>query len=331
MPHSLTPDLVERFARIALGHVGREYPFVLFGHVLNGPEDARQPRELWPIFHGSFDWHSCVHGYWLLLTLLRRFPDLPAAREIATLADRMLTEDKVAGERAYLDREYSGTFERPYGWAWLLALHAEAARHDARDWAANLEPLARALAERFTLYLPKLGYPVRVGTHYNTAFALVLAHEWAACFDPALAVLIGERARLLYGEDRACQAWEPGGDDFLSPALIEALCMKTMLGDAEFRAWFAAFLPDLATGEPTSLFVPAAPSDRSDSKIAHLDGYNLAKAWCWRRIAPALDPELAAIARETAETHLDASMPHVAGDYMGEHWLATFATLALLA
>ncbi|MBC7987577.1 MAG: DUF2891 domain-containing protein [Sphingomonadaceae bacterium] len=331
MAHALTPPLAERFARIALGHVGREYPYVLFNHVLNGPEDARTPRELYPIFHGSFDWHSCVHGYWLLLTLLRRFPAIPAAPEIAARADRMLTEDKVAGEIAYLDREYSGGFERPYGWAWLLALHAEAARHQDRGWAPNLEPLARALADRFTLYLPKLSYPVRVGTHYNTAFALVHAHDWAARFDPALAALIGERARLLYGADRGCQAWEPGGDDFLSSALIEALCMRNVLGDAEFRTWFAAFLPDLARGEPPSLFRPATLSDRSDGKIAHLDGYNLSKAWCWRAIADGLDPALAAIARETAETHLDASLPHVTGDYMGEHWLASFATLALLA
>lgn len=330
MTHRLTPELAERCARIALGHVGREYPHKL-DHVLNGPEDILGPRQLHPIFFGSFDWHSCVHGYWTLLTLLRRFPDIPASEAIVVLADRMFTGEKVAGELAYLTREYSGGFERPYGWAWLLALHAKAERHEDRDWERNLAPLARAFADRLALYLPKLGHPIRAGTHYNTAFALVFAHEWARRFDSTLAALIDERARSFYGADRNCQAWEPGGDDFLSSAMIEALCMKTVLDEAEFREWFAGFLPRLDRGEPASLFRPATPSDRSDGKIAHLDGYNLSKAWCWRRIAGVLDAEPAGRARATADAHLDASLPHVSGDYMGEHWLASFAVLALTA
>jgi hypothetical protein len=328
MPHALTADLAARFAGIALGHVTREYPHKL-DHVMDGPEDVLSPRELHPIFFGSFDWHSCVHGWWTMLRIRRLFPGLAEARRIEALAAEMLAPEKVAGELAYLDRAYSGGFERPYGWAWLLALHAEAQRHQDRPWAADLEPLARAFAGRFGVYLPKLTYPIRVGTHFNSAFAAILALDWAEANDRALAGLLRRRAGDWYGGDRGCQAWEPGGDEFLSPALTEALCMRRTDGDDRFRQWFDGFLPGLAAGEPRSLFTPAAVSDRSDGKIAHLDGLNLSRAWCWRQLAPALEPELAELARRTADEHLDASLPHVAGDYMGEHWLATFALLAL--
>jgi hypothetical protein len=324
----IDPALASRFARIALGHVAREYPHKL-DHVLNGAEDARGPRDLHPIFFGSYDWHSCVHGYWLLARLLRRVPDLPESHAILALFDATITPANVAVERAYLDRPGSAGFERPYGWAWLLMLHAELVRHDAR-WAAVLRPLADAFAARFHAFLPKLTYPIRVGTHFNTAFALVLAREWAATHDAALVDLIDARARDWFGGDRGCQAWEPGGDDFLSPALIEALCMRRVLGDRAFADWFVAFLPDLARGEPAALFVPAIVSDRSDGKIAHLDGLNLSRAWCWRSVAAALPAgEARRRALAAADAHLDSSLPHVAGDYMGEHWLATFALLAL--
>ena len=328
MKHALTPEIAGRFAAVALGHVTREYPHKL-DHVMDGPEDVLGPRELHPIFYGSFDWHSCVHGYWLLLRVRRLFPELAVAREIEALADRMLTADMVAGELDYLDRAYTGGFERPYGWAWLLALHREAARHEDRDWAEALRPLALAFAERFGLYLPKLTYPIRTGTHFNTAFAMILALEWAEAEDTRLAELIRARAMDYYGEDRNCPGWEPGGDDFLSSALVEAFCVQRVLPADGFRTWFNGFLPDLAAGEPRSLFTPALVSDRSDGKIAHLDGFNLSRAWCWRGLADALEPELAALARSTANAHLDASLPHVSGDYMGEHWLATFALLAL--
>jgi hypothetical protein len=328
MKHQLTAETAARFAQIALGHVTREYPHKL-DHVMVGPEDVLGPKALHPIFHGSFDWHSCVHGYWLLLRLRRLFPEMPEAQAIRQLADDMLTPDKVAVERAYLDRPYSGPFERPYGWAWLLALHREAMRHEGESWGEALAPLARAFADRFHAFLPKLTYPLRVGTHFNIAFAMILALEWAEANDPALAELIGARARDYFGRDRNCPAWEPGGDEFLSSALTEALLMRRVLETADFRGWFRGFLPDLAAGEPASLFTPAVVSDRSDGKIAHLDGLNLSRAWCWRGVADALDPDLAALALRTADAHLDASLPHVAGDYMGEHWLATFALLAL--
>lgn len=327
MNHRLTAETANRFAEIALGHVAKEFPHKL-DHVLEGPEDALTPRELHPIFFGSFDWHSCVHGYWLLLRTRRLFPALPAGPRVQALLDEMLTADKVRGELDYLDRAYSGGFERPYGWGWILALHAEAQRHDA-EWGDHLAPLAAAFADRFKSYLPRLTYPIRVGTHFNTAFAMILALEWAEANDPELAGRIRERARTYYGRDRDCQAWEPGGDEFLSSALTEALCMRRAHDPETFRSWFGAFLPRLDQGEPKSLFEPAFVSDRSDGKIVHLDGTNLSRAWCWRGIADALEPKLADLARRTADAHLDSSLPHVAGDYMGEHWLATFALLAL--
>ena len=329
MKHHLTPETANRFAEIALGHVTREYPHKL-DHVMEGPEDVLGPRELHPIFFGSFDWHSCVHGYWLLLRTLRQHPDMPSSARIRALADEMFAPDKVAGELAYLDRAYAGGFERPYGWAWLLMLHAEAQRHDAA-WAGDLAPLAEAFAERFKVYLPKLTYPIRTGAHYNSAFASILALDWAEANDAELAELIRARTVHYYGADRDCPGWEPAGDDFLSSALTEALLMRRVLPPADFRLWFDAFLPDLAVGEPRSLFRPAFVSDRSDGKIAHLDGVNLSRAWCWRGLASALDLELADLARRTSDEHLDASLPYVAGDYMGEHWLATFALLALEA
>jgi len=326
----LNQELAERFAAIALGHVTREYPHKL-DHVIGGPKDLLSPRALHPIFYGSFDWHSCVHGWWTLLTLRRLAPENRHAKAIADLADLSFTSGKVEAELAYLDRPLSAGFERPYGWGWLLYLHLEATRHGDHLWGQELEPLARAFAERTHLYLAKLTYPIRVGTHFNTAFAWILALEWADQFDPALAKAIRLWTAEKFTADRDCQAWEPGGDEFLSTALTEALLMRRCLAEADFTAWFAAFLPRIATSEPATLFTPATVSDRSDGKIAHLDGLNLSRAWCWRSIAPALPLTERAIARTAADDHLAAAMPHLSGDYMGEHWLASFALLALLA
>lgn len=325
----LDADTAARFARLTLGHLGQEYPHKL-DHVLDGDGDALPPRVLHPIFHGSFDWHSCVHGWWQVLTLARLYPELPEANAIRARADAMLTPDLVAAECAYLERPGAGAFERPYGWAWLLALHGEATRHDTA-WGEALAPLAKAFAARFLAFLPKLTYPIRTGTHANIAFAFTLAHDWAREHDTALAGLIAERATGWFGEDRSCQAWEPGGDEFLSPALMEAMLMSRLLDQASFARWFDAFLPDAARGRPETLFVPATVSDRSDGKIAHLDGLNLSRAWCWRTIAAALggDHAMTTRARDAADRHINASLPHIADDYMGTHWLATFALLAL--
>ena len=326
---TLDADMAARFASIALGHVAREYPNKP-EHALDSDADVLPPRILHPIFFGSFDWHSCVHGWWTLLTLRRLFPEVAEAAAVAELADDSFTGAKVAAELTYLDRPNRRTFERPYGWAWLLYLHLEASRHPER-WAAELEPLARAFADRLRDFLPVLTYPIRSGAHFNTAFALVLASEWAREFDRPLEQAIRERATAWFGDDRDCQAWEPGGDEFLSSALTEALLMRRCLDEADFAAWFAAFLPRIATSEPATLFTPATVSDRSDGKIAHLDGLNLSRAWCWRGIAPALPLAERAIALAAADDHLAAAMPHLSGDYMGEHWLASFALLALTA
>ncbi|WP_454883653.1 DUF2891 domain-containing protein [Sphingomonas oryzagri] len=327
--HAITGETASRFARLTLGHIGQEYPNMLM-HMLAGPDDARTPSELHPIFYGSFDWHSCVHGWWQLLRLRRLFPEMPEADAIIERADAMLMPENVAGELAYLARPLARGFERPYGWAWLLALHGEATLHDA-SWASALEPLARAFADRFRAHLPHLTYAIRSGAHFNTAFALALALDWARKHDVALAELIAERAPGWFGGDRAAPAWEPSGDDFLSPTLTEALLMSRLLDAPAFARWFDAFLPETAVERPATLFTPAHVSDRSDGKIAHLDGLNLSRAWCWRGIAAVLGeghPATVA-AGAAAERHLTASLPHVEGDYMGEHWLATFALLAL--
>jgi hypothetical protein len=324
----LDAQLASRMARIALGHVTREYPHKL-DHVLESDTDALAPRLLHPIFFGSFDWHSCVHGWWTLLSLRRLFPRIEEAANIADLANRSFTAEKAGAELAYLKRPLSRGFERPYGWAWLLQLHLETTRHD-EPWGKALEPLARAFAGRLGAYLDVMTYPIRVGTHFNTAFALILSLDWAEVFDVSLAHQIRDRSRHWFGADRDCQAWEPGGDEFLSSALTEALCMARTQ-PALFPIWFGHFLPSVAQREPASLFAPAIVSDRSDGKIAHLDGLNFSRAWCWRSIAALLPKAERAVASGAADAHLAAALPHIAGDYMGEHWLATFALLALLS
>lgn len=331
-PSRLTPEIAAGFARIALGHVSREYPHKL-DQVLTADSDLSPPRVQHPIFHGSFDWHSCVHGYWLLAAVRRRFPDLAEAAHIDALFADAFTPEKVEVERAFLDAPQSRGFERPYGWAWMLKLQAELESLDG-PWADRTAPLARAFADRFRNHLPLATYPVRTGVHSSTAFALALALDYArVAGDEGLEDLLKAKALSWHRGDRDCQAWEPSGEDFLSPALMEAECLRRVLPPMEFRAWFSAFLPRAAAGDPASLFTPARVSDRSDGKIAHLDGLNLSRAWCWRNIAAALDAgdPVAEAARGAADRHLDASLPHVAGDYMGEHWLASFALLALTA
>ncbi len=323
----LDVEIATRLATLALGHVTREYPNHL-AHLLHGPEDALTPRALHPVFYGSLDWHSCVHSYWMLAHLLRRHPDIAPATQIRTLLDTQLTGANIAGECTYFERPGTGSFERPYGWAWLLQLATELRHPGCERWQAALAPLEAIIVARFQAFLPKATYPIRTGTHNNTAFALALAsgHD-------QLRPLLLDAAGRWYGNDRAIQAWEPGGDDFLSPSLVEAECMRRLLPRDRFAPWFDAFLPDLAHRQPATLFQPATVTDRSDGKIAHLDGLNLSRAWCLRRLAGSLaeaDPRRTAMI-DAAQAHLDASLPHVAGDYMGEHWLASFAVLALTA
>lgn len=320
----MTPAHAARLIGIALSHVGREWPHKL-DHVMEGPADVQRPRALHPIFHGSFDWHSCVHGWWLILALAARFPDLPQAKEGLARAGALFTPANVAAEAAYVMRPAAAGFERPYGWAWLLALDGATRAH--AGLAGRLDPLAAAFADRFRSFLPHLTYPVRAGTHGNTAFACLLALDWAEARDPGLAALVRARALDWFAADRDCQAWEPSGDDFLSPALMEALLMQAVLG-ADFPAWLQGFLPRLGEAVPATLCTPAHVSDRADGKIAHLDGLNLSRAWAWARLAPALPGiDAQAIARR----HLDAALPYLEADYAGAHWLQSFAGLALLA
>ncbi|MFO0861661.1 MAG: DUF2891 domain-containing protein [Phycisphaerales bacterium] len=335
-------DAVDHFVSVVLAHIGKEYPNKL-DHVMNGPDDVRPPRDLHPIFFGSFDWHSCVHGYWLMVRALRTQPALAQSREVIELIDSRFTGENVAREIAYLKQPLRATFERPYGWGWLLKLAAELQEPPAGSvqsqaaaalarWSRELSPLADAFAARFVAYLPKATYPVRVGTHQNTAFALALASDYArVAKNPSLASAISQRAKLWYAEDRNYPAWEPDGIDFLSPCLIEAECMRRLLPRDSFVTWFDSFLPEIAQERPATLFKPAFVSDRTDGQITHLDGLNLSRAWCWRTIASALpagDPRREKF-EQASRAHLEAALPHVTGDYMGEHWLATFAMLAL--
>ncbi|HSM53167.1 MAG TPA: DUF2891 domain-containing protein [Erythrobacter sp.] len=325
----LSEEVARDFARIALGHVARPYPYK-DDHVFTDEGDVRPPCQAHPVFFGSFDWHSCVHGWWTLLTLRRLYPDMPEATEIEALAEATFTEGKLAVELAYLDRPASRSFERPYGWAWLLYLQHEAEQHSDHEWGARLEPLARAFAARFRDYLAILTYPITVGTHYNTSFALVLAHEWAMHRDAELLLAIERWAEGAFALRTDYRGWEPGGDEFLSPVLTAALLMSRVRGHADFTPWLEGLI--LETGWIDNQCEPVFVSDRSDGKIAHLDGLNLSRAWCLlhlaRKIAPHPRTELL---EALANVHLEASMPHVAGDYMGEHWLASFALLALLA
>lgn len=324
----LSEDTARRFAGVALGHVARAFPYK-DDHVFTGPDDLRLPQDAHPVFFGSFDWHSCVHGWWTLLTVRRLYPAMPEATTIEDLAQATFTEVKLAAELAYLDRPAARGFERPYGWAWLIYLHHEAARHEGHAWGARLEPLARAFAARFRDYLAILTYPITVGTHFNTAFALVLARRWALGRDPDLVMLIDDWAERAFGHRRDYAGWEPGGDEFLSPVLTTALLMAEVRPHLAFAPWFEALVE--ANGWLSRECRPVIVSDRSDGKIAHLDGLNLSRAWCLRDIARALgrtapdDP-----LQRLADRHLAAALPHVEGDYMGEHWLASFALLALL-
>nr|WP_247718248.1 DUF2891 domain-containing protein [Qipengyuania proteolytica] len=323
----MTEDIARNFARIALGHVTKPYPYK-DDHVFTGDEDVRPPRAAHPVFFGSYDWHSCVHGWWTLLTLRRLYPDMPEAAEIAALAEETFTEEKLAVELAYLDRPTARGFERPYGWGWLLSLHLEAERHAHHAWSARLRPLAEAFASRLGDYLRVLTYPITVGTHFNTAFALTLAREWARAHDPVLLATIDEWALAAFAYRSDYAGWEPGGDEFLSPVLSAALLMSRVMPHGQFAPWIEALV--LANGWIERDCRPVTVSDRSDGKIAHLDGLNLSRAWCLRGVASALGHHPALpLLEQRAAAHMEAAMPHVAGDYMGEHWLASFALLAL--
>lgn len=324
MSERFDPATAGRFAALALACVEREFPYQP-AHVVRSPADVHRPRALHPAFYGCYDWHSAVHGHWLLAHLLRRFPALPESAAIRRVLDAHLEAGHVKREAKYLE-EHPG-FERPYGWAWALRLVQELGGWkdaDAARWRAALQPLAAVVEELYLDWLPRQRYPIRAGTHANSAFGLAFALDYAqAARRKELEAAAREKALAWYAADRDCPAaWEPGGNDFLSPCLVEADLMRRVVPD--FPAWFQAFLPVL----PESLAQPATVTDRTDGQLAHLDGLNLSRAWCYYRLARAL-PSRKDLA-EAAERHLPAGLAHVAsGNYAGEHWLASFAAYAL--
>lgn len=320
-------------AGLALAAVGREFPG-RSDHTHAGPGEDVEPRVLHPAFHGSYDWHSCVHMCWTLAVLRRRLPALPCRGAIDALFDARLTTANVAAECAYLRRPHALAFERPYGWAWLLQLAGELALVDGGGrWAAALAPLVDLIVERFAAWLPRARYPNRQGTHANTAFALAFALDHARRADRGdFAARIEATARAWYAADRAAPwQWEPSGADFLSPVLVEAVLMARLLPTAAFAGWLDGFLPAPAFADGSVLATPVVVADRSDPQIVHLDGLNLSRAWCWREIAAALPagdaragPALAA-----ARHHLEAGLAGLRSeDFVGAHWLASYALLA---
>ena len=339
----LTAELAVDLARLPMRCIPREYPNAP-GLLLEGPEDLREPHEIHPAFFGCLDWHSSVHGHWMLVRLLQQF-DLPTDAEVRSLLDRQLTKENLLTEAAYFRQRPS--FERMYGWAWFLKLveelhrlkpQATSDRPHHPDWRDNLRPLEEIVVQAYLDFLPRQTYPIRVGTHGNTAFGLAFALDYARTVGNAqLETLICETALRYYLADPpAPVAFEPGGNDFFSPSLMEADLMRRVLpcrgrpqprsGGTlpDFRDWFRAFLPDLSP-----FCTPAIVSDRSDGQLSHLDGLNLSRAWCLKSIGEALeDAEL----MDLAALHAEAGFAHIAtGDYMGEHWLASFAVYLLTA
>ncbi|KMN82032.1 hypothetical protein VK98_10480 [Chromobacterium sp. LK11] len=330
----MNPQQASALAALPLAGLVREYPNLL-SHLLNGPDDARAPRDLHPVFYGCYDWHSAVHGFWLLARLARRFPALPQQRQIADLFASHFSPPALQEEADYFAAPGRASFERPYGWAWLLALAQELEAWDlpqAGHWRAAMRPLLDLIRQRWLSFLPAQDYPIRSGGHANTSFALLLSLDYArAAGDAELARALETAARRYFLSDADYPArLEPSGDDFLSPCLCQALLLSRLLPARAFRDWLRAFLPDL----PRSglLLSPARVSDGADPKIGHLIGLNLSRAWCLRQLTTALPPDDAwrPLLEQGARAHLDAGLPYVvSGHYTGEHWLGTFALLAL--
>jgi Protein of unknown function (DUF2891) len=322
----------QRFAALALACVHKDYPNKI-AHVLASDADVKPPRELTPAFCGCFDWHSAVHGHWLLVRLARTFPDAPFVPAARAALAASLTPKHIAAEVTYMQAPGRADFERPYGLAWLLQLAAELHEWNdpqAREWAQTLAPLERVAAEHLETWLPKLSYPIRIGEHAQTAFALGLVLDWARTTGhSAMAALVEARSRDWYLADRDCpMAYEPSGQDFLSPCLAEADLMRRVLRPPAFAAWLGAFLPHLPTDGTTAWLRPAVVTDPADGKLAHMDGLNLSRAWMLEGIAAGLPPgdPRAASLRATAALHRASGLAAVTGaHYEGGHWLGTFA------
>lgn len=333
---TLTRAEASHFAGLALKCVAKEFPNKL-DHTMNDASEVQKPRALHPAFYGCLDWHSSVHGHWMLVRLLRLSPDLTEASRIRAALKENLTAANIQAEVFYLTQANRQSFERTYGWAWLLKLAEELRAWDDRDarvWSKNLQPLADALVERYKKFLPRQTYPIRTGVHPNTSFGLAFALDYArAVGDREFEALLVERSKTYFVADASYPvAWEPGGEDFLSPGLIEADLMLRVLKPPEFQRWFHRFMPGIAAARPKTLLTPATVADRTDPKIVHLDGLNLSRAWCMRHIASALPSRDAArgVLARSAEAHAKDALAHVAsGDYGGEHWLASFAVYML--
>lgn len=333
---NLNEELASHFARLALKCIKKEYPHHLV-HVLNNEQELRSPKALHPAFYGCFDWHSAVHGHWMLVHLSRLFPRLPEIGDIRSSLNAHLTAENLLEEAAYLQQPHRRSFERTYGWAWLLKLAGEL--HNWEDpegqrWSRSLEPLTQVMVARYLDFLPRQAYPIRAGVHTNTAFGLAFALDYArATGHTELERWIVERSLAYFAIDVEGPAvWEPDGEDFLSPCLMEADLMRRVMEPTAFTIWFHRFLPTLVRGEPKTLLEPVTVMDRSDPRIVHLDGLNLSRAWCMRSIASVLsveDPVRRILAR-SAIRHAEEGLAHVAsGNYEGEHWLASFAVYML--
>jgi Protein of unknown function (DUF2891) len=322
----------ERFAELALACVGKQYPNKI-SHVLNSDADVAPPRKLTPAFYGCYDWHSSVHGHWLLVRLLRTFPNAPFAPSAREALRKSLTAENLKQEAAYLRGEGRTSFERPYGLAWLLQLCAELREWDddqAREMAANLRPLEDAAVERLITWLPKLSYPVRIGEHDQTAFGLGLMLDYARSIkNDSFARLVADSAKKFFLADRACPLnYEPSGEDFLSPCLGEADVMRRVLPETEFAKWLSDFMLQIPMTENGNWLKPVVSPDPSDPKLAHLDGLNLSRAWMLEGILSALpqDDRRRAALQAAADAHRRAGLAAVTGaHYEGGHWLGSFA------
>lgn len=322
---------MEKFAALPLHCIEKEYPYKL-GQVLSSDEDLQSPQDLHPIFYGCFDWHSSVHGHWLLAKAIRKFPNTDLSQKAIALFDKQFTAEKVAKELAYFEPKLSKSFERTYGWAWILKLEAELSvlpEDKTHGWSKTLKPLTNHIVESYKDFLPKLVYPIRVGEHTNTAFGLSLALDYAReVKDVAFEALLVQRSKDFYLKDADCPLnWEPSGFDFISPCLQEAELMSKVLPQAEFQAWLKGFLPQVfASGFSLK---PGRVADRTDGKLVHLDGLNFSRAWCLYQLAIAV-PMLKETLVKIGDAHVRASMQQAAGsDYMGSHWLASFLIYAL--
>ena len=325
-------DQANRLAALPLKCILNPFPYKP-GTIITGEKDLVLPQVHHPAFYGCFDWHSAVHGHWVLVYLLKHFPDLENQTNIRASLAQNLTAENIEQEIAYFSlSKQTKNFERAYGWAWLLKLTEECLTWDdeqGQTWFKNLKPLADLLVSKYLEYLPKLTYPIRVGTHGNTAFGMTFAYDYAQTIQhEELVNLICQRAKDYFLADQHCPAtWEPSGYDFFSPCLEEAELMQRVLSPSEFKEWFSNFLPDLLKIN-NPVFKPATVSDRSDGHLVHLDGLNFSRAWCLYPIARQ-HPEWSHL-RDLADEHLAFALPNlVDGDYAGEHWLATFALYAL--